>query len=320
MKEKRQHILYNLLPVFVLVVILLVFAILTKGSILSAYTVKSLLQKVVVIIISGLGMLFVISQGSIDMSVGSIMGITSILSVMISNRIGFWAFFPVALGVGFLIGMITGFLVAKFKVSSFMVTFAMMMIWRAVCTAILGDKGTFVCLPQVIKLTTMPVLVPILAGTILLIVYVFEYTRFGYYCKGIGENETACRYVGVPVDRIKILAFAISGMMAGFAGAFISSRAYGTNLSVGSSLELSVMMAIFLGGVLVSGGMQSRVYKVLIGAITIGILEISLNILGVNTALNEIVRGGVLILVIFISMFFNNSINQLQGNKAITRL
>jgi ribose transport system permease protein len=137
---------------------------------------------------------------------------------------------------------------------------------------------------------------------VLLMGYLFEYTRVGYYSKVIGENETVGKFTGISVNKMKILAFIFSGVMAGIVGAFTISRIGGVDPGMGNFFELQVMLALFIGGVPVTGGMGSKIYKLLIGAPTIALLENGLVLCRVRGELSELIEGIVLILVVFITL------------------
>lgn len=134
--------------------------------------------------------------------------------------------------------------------------------------------------------------------------YLFEYTKIGYYSKAIGDNEVKARYTGIPVDRMKIIAFMLSGIMAGVAGLFTLSRVGGVDTSMGSFFELEVMLALFAGGIPVTGGMDAKLYRLFIGALTIGTLVNGLTLCNVSAALTEGIKGMVLISVVFATLRF----------------
>lgn len=320
MKKRSIFSLYETLPVLVFVFIIVLFIVATNGSILSGISMSSMFQRMAYTMIGACGMIFVVSMGSIDMTMGALVGVSSILAAMASQAVGGWAFIPVSLLSGIFVGLFTGVIVAKAKVSSFMTTFALLTALRATCTVLLGKTGTISVAAYVGFLAQPEWMATILLITVAIAWYVFEYTRFGYYCKFIGENETACRYAGVPVDKVKIISFMISGMMAGFAGVFISAISGGPTPTSGASFELTVMMAVFLGGVLVTGGMRSKMYKVIIGTITITFLRNGLTILGASSMLNQAIRGVLLIVILCVTTYLNNRANKKAGNKTITTL
>jgi len=132
--------------------------------------------------------------------------------------------------------------------------------------------------------------------------YLLKYTRFGAYCKAIGENEKTMIFTGINTDRIKLFAFIISGAMAGIASVFTLARLGGASNTMGSGFEMRVMMAMFIGGIPVSGGMNTKLYKLFLGAPMIVLLENGLVICGASGGLTQLIRGIVLLLVVYITV------------------
>ena len=153
---------------------------------------------------------------------------------------------------------------------------------------------------------------------IILAIYVFQYTPFGMYVRGIGENENAMEHAGINVVKIKIIAFVISGVMASLAGIFLSARVGGTNNTLGSGFEMKVMMAMFIGGIPVEGGMGSKIHKLIIGAPTIILLENGLVLSGVDGNVTQLIRGIVLLAAIYVTSRINEKFR--YGMKKSTKL
>ena len=147
--------------------------------------------------------------------------------------------------------------------------------------------------------------VRILAFFVILILmcYLFEFTRIGRYSKAIGENETTARFVGVPVGKMKILAFAISGLLAGIGAVFSMATVGGTTQTMGTFLEMKVAMAVFFGGVLVTGGTSARFYKVILGSLSISIIVYGLSLMGMSDShISQSVEGVLLLLILFLTI------------------
>lgn len=304
---KKKVDLSSIIPIVAFALIFGLFAIITHGRVYSANNLRNILGQSVPVIIGGLGMLFVIAQGSIDISVGSIVGLAGALGALGATQYGFAWLFPIAIVVGAAVGFLNGFVVARYKVSSFMVTLSMLIAVRGVVNLLLNTSVVFAT-PAMLALSRMEVKIPILLGLVLVVGYLFEFTKFGHRSKAIGENETAARYVGIPVLRTKVLAFVLSGAMAGVAGVLILSQNGGASVQMGTFYEFRVMMAIFFGGVLVNGGMSTKIFKLLIGVPTIVLMENGLAILGVGGELSEAIEGLLLLLVVFATLYANRRV------------
>lgn len=283
------------LPVLIFVLILAIFTALTGGVILSVGNLEDIFNQSVATIIAALGMLFVAAMGGTDITAGVVVALAGCFGLMAAQNTGFsFLFVIVSVLIGIASGLLLGYVNAKRKVNSFMASLALLIAYRAVVNLVLSNKSYY--LPDnlyVINSTPFKVIaVIILVGVI---VYVWNFTRFGNYVRGIGENETAIKYTGVDVDKVKIAAFVVSGVMASIAGIFTVARLGGTSNTLGSGFEMKVMMALFIGGVPVQGGEGSKVYKLIFGALTITMLEKGLVLCGLESGVTQLVRGLVLL-------------------------
>lgn len=296
MEKKKFNFNINAwLPILIFVLIFAIFAILTGGIILSANNLKDIFNQSVATIIAALGMLFVAAMGGTDITTGVVVALAGCFGLMAAQDTGnSFLFILVSVAIGIASGLLMGYVNAKRKVNSFMASLALLIAYRAVVNLVLSNKSYY--LPDdlyVIDSTGFKVVaVIIMVGVI---VYIWNFTRLGNYVRGIGENETAIKYTGVNVDRVKIVAFVISGLMAAIAGIFTVARLGGTSNTLGSGFEMKVMMALFIGGVPVQGGEGSKVYKLIFGALTITMLEKGLVLCGLESGVTQLVRGLVLL-------------------------
>ena len=304
MTKKNRLMLQDIVPFIAFAVIFLFFAIASKGKMLTAYNLQMLLDQSMVIIVIGCGMLFVVAQGSIDLSVG--------VNLALSGVIGMWAaialnlpflLIPVALVVGAIVGAFNGIIISKLKVPSFMLTIAMLIGVRGIVHLIQVDIGAQY-LPASLRILNEPfVKILMFIVIIAIMAFVFEFTRAGRYSQSIGENESVAKFVGIPITKVKVLAFALSGLMAGAASVFSIITVGGTSQTMGSFTEMKVAMAIFLGGVLVTGGTSAKIYKMLLGSFSITIIVNGLAIIGFpESQVSESVEGILLMLILFVTM------------------
>jgi len=143
---------------------------------------------------------------------------------------------------------------------------------------------------------------------VIIIAYLFEFTRLGRYSQAIGENETTSRFVGVPVSKMKIAVFTLSGLMAGIGAIFSMGSVGGTSMQMGVFLEMKVAMAIFFGGVLVTGGTSAKFYKIILGSLSITIIVNGLALIGMSDSqITESVEGILLLIILFITIITSKS-------------
>ena len=280
-----------------------IFSISTQGKLFTITSMRTLVKQTLNLIIAGLGMLFVAAVGGCDITQGSLSGLCAAVAAFLAT-----SNIPLAIicsiGIGLLSGTFLGVVNAKFRVPSFMVSLAMMIGLRAMVSQVLGNKSVILPLSYLV-LDDFKVSVTVVIVLILIIAYIFHYTPFGAGCQAIGENEKAVGFAGVNVDKFKIGAYAMSGLMTGIAAVFILARVGGSSNVIGLGFEMRIMMALYIGGVPVAGGVGSKVYKVVVGAFIIQLLESGLLLSNVAGAMTQLIRGFVLLFVVFIMVQVN---------------
>lgn len=276
---------------------------------LTANNLNTIISQTMLTVVVASGTLFVVAQGSIDMSVGVNLALSGVIGMWAAHASGLpWLLIPVTLLVGLLVGIFNGIIVSRFKVSSFMLTISML----------IGLRGLVNFIQTKIETQRLPEELSFLNGSgvklvyfiviVLVMAYVFEFTKAGRYSRAIGENETATRFVGIPVRKMKIVAFAISGLMAGMGSLFSMITVGSTSQQMGVFLEMRVIMGIFLGGVLVTGGSSAKFYKILLGSFSIQIIINGLALMGKSdTHISQSVQGILLLLILFLSALAGKS-------------
>ena len=313
MKTKLKISWQDIVPFIAFLVILIFFSIASKGKMLSAYNLSLLVEQSMITIIIGCGVLFVVAQGSIDLSVGVNLALACAVATWIANATVGWLLIPVAIVVAVIIGLFNGIVVSKFKVPSFMLSIAMLIGVRGVVNYIQTAIGTQY-IPESMEVLSEPFIIyPAFILIVAAMIYVFEFTKIGKYSKAIGENETTARFVGIPVPLIKTIAFCLSGLMVGFGSLFSLASNGGTSMQMGVFLEMKVAMAIFLGGVLVTGGTSAKIYKVLLGSFSITIIVNGLALIGMSeTQYSQTIEGILLLLILFVTIVASKKGNKLE--------
>ncbi|GHU46531.1 ribose ABC transporter permease [Clostridia bacterium] len=312
-------LLQKVFPFVGLLVIMIIFTVAVKdGKMWSVYSIKTVFSIAIPYCIGGAGMVFVASQGSTDMSQGSLLALSGTIGAMVAATAGNWAMVPVSMGVGCLIGIFNGTMLARFKVPSVMVTLAMLIILRAFVTLITNGKDIRIAPALAGTLDSTSVKVGILIAVILVMGYLFEFTKCGFFSRCIGENQTVGQFSGISVKTYKIIAFAFSGLMAGLCGALNVAKAGGASPQLGNFFELEVMTAIFVGGIPVEGGATSKFYKVVVGAFMIAFLKQGLSLSGVNSSTQELIQGLLLLCVVFFGLFVKGQFLRRQRLIAAT--
>lgn len=302
-KKKNKIQILDVVPFFILVGIIAFFAIATGGISLSTYNIQMILIQVVPVIVGSLGCIFVIALGGTDISIGASAALCASLAAMMSAKIGFGPIaIPITLLLSTLVGIFIGFIVVKFKVGSFICTLAILIAARGVLNYYV-QKG-FIAPPAGIDFVgSLPFAIGVIVLLTLVVWFVFDRTKFGFYCKCIGENERTVKAVGINVNKIRITCFAISGFMAGVIGFIQIVKVGGGTSALCNMLEMKVQMAIFLGGILTTGGFSAKIYKLILGSFTIIVIENGLQIMGVSSDWAEFIEGIVLVLILIVTIY-----------------
>ena len=311
MKKDFWTFFQRLFPFVGLIVIIVIFTIINQGNMWSATNLLTVISIMIPLCLGGSGMVYVAAQGSTDLSMGSLVALCGTIAGIASMSLGFWAFIVISLAVGIGVGILNGVIVSKCKVSSLMVTLAMLFALRALVAFITNGQVFFVD-QQILMLNRMEIKLPIFLGVIALMWYLFEYTKIGYFSRCMGENQTVGKFAGISVAKYQILGFALSGAMAGMIGIFTVGSIGGISPTMGNFLELQVMIAMFVGGVPVTGGAGSKFYKVVVGALMLAFLQNGLTVSRVSAEMSELIQGIILICVVFFGLFVRQKYIQRQ--------
>jgi ribose transport system permease protein len=241
------------------------------------------------------GMTFVILTGGIDLSVGSVVGLSGVICAgLLASGAGVAVSVGAGLSTGLVAGMVNGLAVTALRVPAFVVTLAMMLVVRGAAFKY-TDARTITGLPQgfgALSGGTMASIVMI--GVFVLSWIALTRTRFGRHVHAVGGNLQAAWLAGVRVTRVQFSVFAISGLAAGLAGVLVASRLNAGYPRAGEYYELDAIAAVVVGGTSLFGG-RGSIWGTLAGAFFIGILNNALNLFHVSTYDQLIVKGGVLL-------------------------
>lgn len=254
-----------------------------------------------------LPMVFIIITGNIDLSVASNMGMSASLMGLLHNLgVNIWLAALAGLLLGALGGLLNGYLVARVKLPSLVVTLGTYAFYRGIAYGFLGDQAArdypagFAYLGQGrIPGTLIPFSVILFLVLAVGFGLALHRTAFGRYLYAIGNNENATVYSGVPVARIKMILFTLSGFMAALAGLILAARFGSTRPDIGTGLELSVITAAVLGGIDINGGTGTMLGAAL-SLLLIGLMRFGMGLLNIQGQVQGIAIGLLLILSILI--------------------
>ncbi|ACS87729.1 MULTISPECIES: ribose ABC transporter permease [Musicola] len=269
----------------------------------------NILQQTSVNAIMAVGMTLVILTSGIDLSVGSVLALTgavaaSIVGLEINALVAVFA----ALALGAVIGAGTGIIVAKGRVQAFIATLVMMLLLRGV--TMVYTNGSPVNTGFSSAADTLgwfgigrpfgvPAPIWIMAVVFLATWYMLHHTRLGRYIYALGGNEAATRLSGISVDKVKVVVYSLCGLLSALAGIIEVARLSSAQPTAGTGYELDAIAAVVLGGTSLSGG-KGRVVGTLIGALILGFLNNGLNLLGVSSYYQMIVKAVVILLAVLV--------------------
>ncbi len=261
-------------------------------------------------------MTFVIITGGIDLSVGSILGMTAIIIGVSWQDLG-WPL-PVAIGFGLFAGAFAGFMngviIARFGVPPLIATLGTLALYRGIAEgvsqarSVRGYPDWFYVLGQG-QVLGVPTQLWLLGIVSTVAAVVLGYTTWGRATYAIGSNEVAARFSGLSVDRTKIAIYSASGLVAATAAAIFVSRVSTTRSDMGTGIELDAITAVVLGGTSIFGG-RGTIIGTLLGLILIQALKNGLSLAGVKSDGTVVLIGAVLILTILISNLFHRDGNR----------
>ncbi len=287
-----------------ILVVLVVGSSFVSSDFLTGPNISNVSRQVAGVGIMSMGMLLVVLTGGIDLSVGSVAALASVITAMLIPEHGLVVAIGAGLVAGAVCGTVSGLLISRYRLSPFVVTLAMMTVARGVALIIskgapilvdeagqpLLDFGrdTWLGLPQ----PTAVMLLVFALGAVFL-----GLTRAGRIVRAIGSNEEAVRLSGVPVGRYALLAYIVSGTLAAAAGVVAVARAGVGAPSVGVGDELTVIAAVVIGGASLSGG-RGSVLNTLVGVLTLGIIANVMNLTSVPGYHQQVVMGVIIIVAI----------------------
>ena len=267
--------------------------------------ILNVIRQVSIMGIMAVGMTFVILSQGIDLSVGSLLAFTGAVAAgLLSGGQSIFLAVLVGLAAGAALGFFNGFMIAKANLPDFIVTLAMMSIARGLALVYTGGRPISGFDPGFRfigggRLGLIPIPVIIFLVIIVLGYIVLTRTTFGRYVYAVGGNREAARLAGINTDRIKMAVYTLSGLLAGVSGVILTARLNSAQPTAGRAYELDVIAMVVLGGTSLMGG-KGTVQGTLIGALIIGVLNNSLNLLGVASFYQEVAKGIVILLAVLL--------------------
>jgi len=309
--KKLKNIFTNYGIVFILLLLVIGFSFLSSRFLMRD-NIFNILRQVSIVGMISVGMTLVLLTGGIDLSCGSIVGLTGVGAALLMTKANVNPVLAslIMLVVGVAFGLVNAFFIAQLRVPPFIATLGMMTSVRGIAYIITGGLPVFGFNRSFTRLGqgyigVIPIPVIIMLGAFVLGYILLNITRIGRYIYGVGGNEEASRLSGVHVKKIKYFVYAASGFASALAGVVLLARVNSGQPNAGSGYEMDVITSVVLGGVSMSGG-QGRIGMVIIGVMIMGILTNGMTMLSINEYIQQFVKGLVLIGAVALDVFIKN--------------
>ena len=303
-----KNVLVEQKSLITLLVLILIVSCLSDNF-FTLNNIFNILQQTSINAIIAVGMTLVILTSGIDLTVGSIFALAgAVTASMIGADISPFIAICTALILSTILGAFSGVIIAKGKLQAFIATLVMMLILRGATQVYtkgspisIGTNDNSEIFEWIAFGRVFGIPVPII---IMLVVfaaawYLLKYTRLGRYIYALGGNESATQLSGINVDKVKIIVYAMSGLLCAVASTIEVSRLSSAQPTAGTGYEMDAIAAVVLGGTSMSGG-RGKIIGTLIGALILGFLNNGLNMLGVDAYYQMIVKGGVILLAVLV--------------------
>ncbi len=290
--------------VFAALILLVIAASMLSDRFLSVPNLLNILRQVAIVGILAIGMTFVILTKGIDLSVGSLLGISVVLYAGLLENYSMVVAIPVGLGAAMLAGLVNGIGVAWARIPPFIMTLGMLSFARGLAFIYTGGTPIPILNESFYDLGNgylagIPIPSLILLAVLAVSAIVLSLTAFGRSVYGIGSNEEAARLSGVPVNFYKILVYVISGLVSGLAGlVYASQLSIGTPIA-GQGYELDAIAAVVVGGTSLFGG-KGTVAGTFVGTLIIGVLANILNLTGVDPYVQQLFKGALIVIAVYV--------------------
>ncbi|HWK64524.1 MAG TPA: ABC transporter permease [Rhizobiaceae bacterium] len=288
--------------------ILAVFAVVLRDDgFLTASNLLNIVQQTAPVTIMAIGMVYVLTAGEIDLSVGSVVAVSALTAAVVMREHHWVLGVAAGLGAGAVIGLINGALVAYGRLPSFLVTLATMGLlagiarWMTNLQSVPVTDATFTGLFGSGSLFGVPSLVIWTVLAVAIGHYVYRETRFGAHVLATGDNPRAARAAGIKVDRLRLKVLVLGSMCAALAGLLYLGRIQGARYTLGETDLLTVIAAVIVGGTRLNGG-TGTVVGALVGSLLMGMLNNGLILMGLAVSEQMIVRGLIILAAVALTL------------------
>ncbi|MEG1514549.1 MAG: ABC transporter permease [Clostridia bacterium] len=274
----------------------------------TAYNLLDMLKSASILEILAFGVTLTIICGGCDLSIGGVMSLSGILSILLMSFLPMWMAILIAIAAGAAVGFVNGFFVVQQKTEPFIITLGMGMLLKGICLQITDARPIACKNPDFMMIANgklfgqIPNLVIIMLLVLVLMHCVLRYTQFGRNCYAIGGDYEVAVYSGINAVRIKWITYIICGATAALAGVLLSSKLNSGSSVYGDSTALIVNCGVVVGGTSFAGGIGG-IPQSAIGLLVFSLLENCMNMLGINPYIQQACKGIVIVAIIYLDCY-----------------
>jgi ribose transport system permease protein len=281
-----------------LLIVTVVFEFLTEGNLLQPRNLMNIFNNFFSIGLGAMGVVFLMSLGELDLSVGAIAGLSAALASY-AGQINLALILPVAILTGLAIGLLNGVMIARLRVESFIGTLAMSFVVRGITTWLLNGSVGIPVSMRVFDQNSIKIFV--FVALLVALFLLFEFSAYGKQCRSVGASADAARQSGVKVEKVRTMAFVISGLMCGLVGFFSLVRTCTASSKTGNAFEFDVLLAVLFGGMPLTGGWPVKFRAAILGSIAMSVMKNGMSLMGIDGLTQQIVEGVILIAIVVIA-------------------
>ena len=303
-RSTLRGVLQSYCTLLALALILVVFSLIKPASFCTLTNFINITRQISLLVMISLGTTLVMSVNEFDLSVGSMASLGGVMAALLAVKgLPMAVCFLLPIAVSFLIGGLNGFIVARFRVLSFITTLGMSTVLSGVIYRLSGGATIFEGIPKsfsalgTAKLSRVPLLSILMVVFVAVFFFLMQHTTLGRKLYAIGGNEETARIAGIRVRKYKTIAFALCAVMACVTGMLIASRVGSANTTAGDGYFLQSYAAVFIGCTVSRKGVPN-VLGTLVGAAILGVLANGLTMQQMPTYMQDIITGGIIIFAV----------------------
>lgn len=283
-----------------LLLLIVLFSATAGERFLSSFNLSNIINQACIILVTGIGVSFIMSHNNLDLSCGGAMALCGVAVYLICEKLSFVILIPGCIVIGALIGMVTGAIHVYGRIPAFLAGFAMMSLGKGISTISVDHKMRTPDFYREFNQVFFYIAVIVVAAAAAW--FLMEYTRMGKYNKLIGANPVTARLSGIKVEKYKMMAFIMNGVMIGTATFLTMVRAGSITNTTGNGIETNTLIAVVIGGMPLTGGSRSRISAAVIGAFIFTILDNGLTIWGIDANLINVIKGIVFLAIVILTV------------------